>query len=909
MGGPDEHADPYKPKLIEVSIPLDDISRESARDKSIRFGHPSTLHLWWARRPLAACRAVLFAQLVDDPSADPKLSYAEQAIERKRLHSMISELVKWENVGNEELLEAARAKIRASCGGDPPPILDPFAGGGSIPLEAQRLGLDACGCDLNPVAVLINKALIEIPPQWVGHPPVFPGTASNAMSWPGTKGLTEDVLHYGGWMCAKANERIGQMYPKATISGIDTTVIAWIWARTITCPNPACHGTMPLVGSFWLARKPGRERYIEAVPAGDRMRFVIRGPSGKPRQGTVSRSGAECLLCQAPVPLSYVRQEGVGNRMGSQLMAIVAQGDRQRYYLPPDRRHADAAEICRPDDIPEEEIGEDPRNLWCVKYGLTKFGDLFTNRQLTVLTSLIKLVKETHQRILNDGADPAYADAVTTYLALAVSRITDRHSAVTTWDSHKSKEQVRGVFARQSLPMTWDYAESNLFSSSSGNLHDSVTTIAECLRRLPTTPAGTAKIEDAALGRTGGRLLVATDPPYYDNISYANLSDFYYVWLRRSLGTIYPELTSTLLTAKQDEIVADASRHGGADEARKFYEERFEMAFRRICEDTPKGYPISFFYAYKQTTKEKDGVFSTAWEILLDTLLKAGWMITASWPIRTEMSNRIRGLSSNALGSSVVLTCRPRPSDASATDRRGIVAALRAEMPKAIHMLVETGIGPGDLRQSMIGPGMKIFSRYARVNEPDGERMSVASVLKLINQVFDSEMSHMEGDVSPETRWCIEWFARHGFDPGPFSDADTLTKGTDTAIDSLQRAGLIHSHRGMVRLIPPQELPAWRDPGPSEQVSEWLMALQLAEKLHKQGAIQASQMMAVARSRVDLETVRELSYRIYTTADSRGWAQTATLFLALGGSWRDLELQSRGPGYRFTQDRVPAGGD
>ena len=302
-------------------------------------------------------------------------------------------------------------------------------------------------------------------------------------------------------------------------------------------------------------------------------------------------------------------------------------------------------------------------------------------------------------------------------------------------------------------------------------------------------------------------------------------------------------------------------------------------------------------------------MLSTAWEIPLSTLLKAGWMITASWPIKTEMSNRIRGLSSNALGSSVVLTCRPRPPQAAVTDRRGVIAALRTEMPKAIHMLVETGISPGDLRQSMIGPGMRIFSRYARVNEPDGDPMSVASALKLINQVFDSEMSHMEGDVSPETRWCIDWFARHGFDPGLFSDADTLTKSTDTAIDSLQHSGLINSHRGRVNLIPPQELSAWRETVPGERLSEWLIALQLAGTLHERGAAQASRIMAAVRSRVDLETVRELAYRIYTTADSRGWTQIAVLFLALGGSWRDLELQSREAGYRFTQGSIPASGD
>jgi putative DNA methylase len=816
---------------------------------------------------------------------------------------MISELAKWENTSNDELLQAAREKIAASCGGSPPPILDPFAGGGSIPLEAQRLGLDACGRDLNPVAVLINKSLIEIPPRWAEQDPIFPGAAAEAVTWPGTKGLAEDVLRYGKWMCAEADKRIGRNYPKVTISGIATTVIAWIWARTVTCPNPACRGTMPLVGSFWLARKPGKQRYIEAIPDGKRVRFVIRGPGGEPRDGTSSKAGATCLICQTPVPLSYVRDECAAKRLGSQLMAIVAQGDRQRYYLPPNPLHAEAAQIPRPHGVLDEQIGDDPRNLWCVKYGLTKFHDLFTNRQLVALTAFNELVKETHDRIVDNGADPGYARAVTTYLALAVSRITDRHSSITTWDSHPSKEQVRGVFARQALPMTWDYTESNPFSSSSGNLADSIAMVAECLRRLPATRPGTAKIEDAAFGPTGGRLLVATDPPYYDNISYANLSDFYYVWLRRSLGAIYPELTGTVLTSKQDEIVADAARHGGIEAARRFYEERFEMAFRRIAEDTPGGYPISFFYAYKQTRNEKDGAVSTAWEILLETLLKAGWMVTASWPIRTEMGNRIRGLSSNALGSSVVLTCRPRPPDTPVTDRRGIVAALRTELPATIRMLVDTGIGPGDLRQSMIGPGMKIFSRYAHVNEPDGRPMPVASALKLINQVFDAEMSHMERDVSEESRWCIDWFTLYGFDPGPFPRADTFAKSVNTDVGLLQRAGLIHSGKGKVVLIPAPELASAQ----ADQVSEWGLALRLAGTLQVQGSDETARMMAAARRWIDLEAVHELAYLIYTTADNKGWQQTAALFNALGTSWPELESQSQKPAYQAVQDPIQTG--
>jgi putative DNA methylase len=781
-------------------------------------------------------------------------------------------------------------------------VLDPFAGGGSIPLEAQRLGLDACGRDLNAVAVLINKALIEIPPPWRARPPIFPGAAADALSWPGATGLAEDVQRYGQWIFAAAHDQIGHMYPAAALPGSQVTVIAWIWARTVTCPNPACRGTMPLIRSFRLSTRKGKQRYIEAIPHGNRVRFTIGGPEGEPRAGTISGRSAVCLLCGSAAPLTYVRAEGAAKRIGSQLMAIVAQGKRQRYYLPPEILHEKAAQVPRPPQIPEEEIGNDPRNLACVKYGYTRFDELFTSRQLRMHSTLTSLVHQARSRIVEDSADPAYADAVTTYLALAVSRIIDRHSCFSTWDSHASKEQVRGVFARQSISMEWDYAEGNPFSISSGNLADSFTIVADCLRRLPLADfPGSTAMEDAALGPTGGRLLVATDPPYYDNISYANLSDFYYVWLRRSLGEVYPELMSTLLTAKQDEIVADPIRHGGAEAARGFYEERFEKAFRRICKDTPEGYPISFFYAYKQTKKETDGIFWTPWEILLRTLLRAGWMVTASWPIRTELSNRLRGQSSNALGSSVVLTCRPRPAGAPTTDHRGFMAALHTELPAAIRLLVDTGIVPVDLRQSVIGPGMKIFSRYVQVNEPTGEAMSVGTALKLINQVYDAELSQIEGDVSPQTRWCIDWFSSHGFDPGASHTAEAIATGANTDVASLERARLVRSRDGMVSLIPAGALAHDYNVNDDEQISEWKVTLHLARTLQEGDLERGARLLAAARSWVDPETIRQLAYWLYTTADKKGWAETAALFNALGTSWPDLESESRRDSFQSAQ--------
>ncbi len=901
---------PYKLKLIEVAIPLQDINKEAAREKSIRYGHPSTLHLWWARRPLAACRAVLFAQLVDDPSAHPDRFHgeAEQEIERKRLHGIISELVRWENINDRRVLEEACAEIRKSCApGEPPPILDPFAGGGSIPLEAQRLGLDACARDLNPVAVLINKALIEIPPKWTGHPPVFPGAAESAQSWPGATGLAEDVRRYGKWICDEAERRIGQLYPKVKVSGVECKVIAWIWARTVTCPNPACAGTMPLVRSFWLGKKRGKERYVVPVPDGKRVRFEIGGPAGVPREGTVSRTGAVCLLCGTPVPLSYLREEGKAGRMGSQLMTIAAEGRRRRHYLPPTEEHEKAADVPRPDDIPDAEIPHNPRYLTAPNYGMRTWADLFTNRQLTTLTTFTGLVKEAYRRVAADCADPNYASAITTYLALGVSRTADRNSSICTWDCSQKMESLRNTFSRQAISMNWDFAEGNIFGEGSGNFADSYEGISTCVQRVPATPQGTASMQDAATGDYDGRLLVATDPPYYDNIGYADLSDFFYVWLRRSLIDVYPDLMQTVLTPKDDEIVADPFRHGGKEQAKQFFEERFEAVFSRINEGTPEGYPISFFYAYKQAETDGDGnQASTGWETLLEAMLKTGWKVTGTWPIRTELGNRPRGQESNALASSIVLACRRRPATASVTDRRGLIAALRAEMPGALRKLEQGGVAPVDLRQAAVGPGMAIYSRYVHVNEPNGEQMRVRSALAMINQVLDEWLSQMEGDVTADTRWCVEWYKEHGFDPGPFGDADTLSKGTDTGVAVLDRAGVLHARAGRVTLLSVDKISEYYDPSRDDRVSEWKVCLHLAKRLREQGTEPAARLMASIRDRIDLRAVKDLAYLLYSIADENDWSDTALIFNELGTSWPDLEAISRRLGSAYAQGEIGA---
>ncbi len=734
-------------KLIEVALPLEAINRESAREKSIRHGHPSTLHLWWARRPLAAARAVLFAQLVDDPSSRPEEFPTEelQRAERERLHRLIERLVVWENIRDEKLFAEAHAEILKSTDGNPPPILDPFAGGGTIPLEAQRLGLEAHASDLNPVAVLINKALIEIPPKFRDQPPVFPGLAeSEFREWKGAEGLAADVRAYGQWMRDEAEKRIGHLYPKATLpDGTKANVIAWIWARTVTCPNPACGIEMPLVRSWWLGKKKGKEAYVvpkvvtdPSHPSGQRVEFEIgHDPALAPVadvDGTVGRTGATCVACGTAVALAHVRLESRSQGLGAQLMATVAEGQRRRVYLTPDADHARVASAAKPGTLPEGELFDWPGRINVYRYGLTRFVDLFTNRQLAALTTFGDLVSKAQDRVAADGGSTAYAGAVATYIGMAISRTLNKSTSVCSWDSSPKMEAVRGLFARQAIPMAWDFAEANVLGSSSGSLAEDVEWVSRSLDRLPRGgPPGFACQRDAGR-RSYESFIISTDPPYYDNIGYSDLSDFFYVWLRRSLQPIYPDLLSTMLVPKAQELVANPYRHDGKDGARQFFEDGFRSVFAKARESAREDFPITVWYAFKQSESDATGTSSSGWETLLEGMIRSGWSITSTWPNRSELSNRMIASGTNALASSIVLSLRPRPDDAPTTDRRGLIAALQTELPAALRKLQQGAIAAVDLPQAAIGPGMAVFSRYSAVLEPDGSTMPYLMGIGLI---------------------------------------------------------------------------------------------------------------------------------------------------------------------------------
>jgi putative DNA methylase len=893
-------SEPYRKKLIEVALPLEAINRESARENYIYRGNPSAIHKWWAQRPLAACRAVLFASLVDDPSSHPEdfPTEASQEAERLRLFQIIEELVIWENSSNEQVLETARAEISKSTQGKPPPILDPFCGGGSIPLEAHRLGLEAHASDLNPVAVLITKALVEIPPRFAGRSPVNPesrASLAHGATWTGAQGLAADARYYGSWMRDRAWERIGRLYPKATLpEGGEANVIAWIWARTVRCPNPACGAEMPLIRSFALSTKKGKQTWAEPVIDGKTVQFAIRTGDGTRPEGTVGRRGARCIVCAASVPLEYVRAQGRAGRMSTQMLAIACEGPRGRIYLPSDAAALRMAASAKPpDDVPESELPERALGFRVQGYGMTKHRQLFTNRQLVALATLSDLVLEAREEVLRDGNDKAYADAVATYLSFMVDKVAQFNSALVAWYPREDRQQQ--TFARQTISMVWDFAEGNIFSDVGGGLLVAIRTVADALEAAPAVGVDALIMQrDAAAADWGNAgFLISTDPPYYDNVPYADLSDYFYVWLRRSLSSIYPDLFSTLLVPKVQELVADPHRLGGTQAARTFFEEGMRRTFGRLREVGDPRYPATVYYAFKQTEADADGssIVSTGWETMLDGLISSGFALTGTWPMRSERAGRMRDLGSNALASSIILVCRPRSVDAPVTDRRAFVAALRAELPDALRKLQHGNIAPVDLAQAAIGPGMAIFSRHSRVVEATGEAMSVRTALGLINAALDEILAEQEGVFDSDTRFAIAWFEQYGMTEAAYGQADVLARAKNTSVGGLEHAGVLQAGHGKVRLLRRDELPHAWDPVADRRLTVWEVTQHLVRRLETGGELEASELLQ--RVGGFGETARELAYRLYTICERKGWAQDALGFNALVVSWPEIARLAR----------------
>lgn len=904
-----------KKKLIEVALPLDDINAASAREKSIRHGHPSTLHLWWARRPLAAARAVIWSSLVDDPSAHPEEfpTVEEQAVERERLFGILRELVVWENSNNDRVLNAAKAEIKKSMGDDLPPLLDPFAGGGAIPLEAQRLGLKAYAQDLNPVAVTINKAMIGIPPLFADKFAVNPearGKLTNG-GWSGNAGLAADVKYYGTWMKEEAARRIGHMYPKVRVpaeqGGGEATVIAWLWARTVKCPNPACGHEAILVRSFDLSKKKGKEWHVEPHCEGGEVHFKVE-PGKATKDGTVNRRGATCVHCGAPIDFKYIRSEGREHRMGEKLMTIVAEGKRGRIYCAPSIEQAAIANVPKPDDYPDADIASNPRDFKTPNYGLATFSQLFTNRQLTALTTFSALVGEAQKKAeadaiaaglpddgvgLADGGTGAraYGEAIGVYLAFVVDKLADRGSTVCSWDV--TREGLRNTFGRQAIPMTWDFAEGNTFSNSSGCFDNSLEWIIKCLHELPqTTLKGDARQFDAQSDNGRRGLAISTDPPYYDNIGYADLSDFFYVWLRQSLRRTYPKLFSTMLVPKHEELVATPYREGrGKDGARDFFEEGMFSTFKQVNKYAREDVPVTIYYAFKQSeTETKNDVESTAstgWETMLSAIIRAGFSITGTWPMRTEMANRSIASGSNALASSIVLVCRKRPENAPMGTRRDFVMALKRELGPALDKLRSSNIAPVDLAQSAIGPGIGVYSRYSQVLEADGSPMTVRAALQLINQEVDAYFSDQDGELDRESRFCVDLYTQKAFDTIKFGEADVLARAKNVSIEGLAAQGLLASVKGSVHLLDRGEVSEHVD----FKAPTWLTTQQLTRALEEGGVTACAKIVSqTLGGRAD--GAKALAYRLFTIADKRNWQQEAFAYNSLVTAWPEIQSKA-----------------
>ena len=909
-------------KLIEVAIPLEAINAASSREKSIRHGHPSTLHLWWARRPLAACRAVLFAQLVDDPSSHPDKFPTEDAVdeERKRLFDIIEELVVWENSTNEAVLERARAEIRKSCGDTLPPICDPFSGGGSIPLEAQRLGLPAYGSDLNPVAVMIGKAMIEIPPKFKGWEPVHRGTR-NRNHYRNAEGLAEDVKYFGEWMRRLAFERIGHLYPQVDLpkehGGGKATVIAWIWSRTVPSPDPAFGDVqVPIASSFLLSSKAGKEAWVEPLvdKAAKTISYRIRHDGTKEeiaaaKLGTSAgkRQAFRCIMSDAAIPYHHIRKAGKAGEMGQTLIAIVAEGSRRRVYVAPVEDHVRVALSSEPNRKPEALLPDNPRDFKTPNYGLRTFGDLFTDRQLVALNTFSDLVHEARAEIKRDAVaagisdDPtplrdggtgakAYAEAVSVYLGFGISKMTDYHSTITTW--HSGREIIRNTFGRQALPMTWDFTEANAFSNSTGNWRNCIEWGVKTLNSLRIASNGTEQQSDAQTISYPDEALISTDPPYYDNIGYADLSDFFFCWMKPLLRPVYPDLFDVLATPKSEELVATPYRYGGKKAAESFFLDGMSKAIANMARQSSPDYPATIYYAFKQSEIAQEGISSTGWATFLQAVLEAGYAVVGTWPIRTEMTNRMIASGTNALANSVVLVCRKRKGNAETISRAEFIGALKRELPPAIEELQKANISPADMPQSAIGPGIGVFSRCKAVLEADDRPMTVKTALQLINRELDEYLGGIQGEFDADTRFAVTWFEQNGLAAGDYGTANSIATARGISVDSVKHAGIVESAAGKVRILKRDEIDAVWDPTADAHLTVWECCQHLIREL-EQGGEQAAALLLRKIGPAQADAAKDLAYCLYDICSNKKRnAGEAASYNGLIAVWSELTRQA-----------------
>lgn len=751
-------------KLIETALPIDEIGRAVQAEKKVRTGRPSALHMWWSRTSQPLARAVIFASLVDDPAEHPEEypNRKAQDSERERLEDVLKALL--EATPEKEALEQAEEEIKKYV--DPKAItyFDPFVGGGSIPIEAQRLGLNACGADLNPVATIISKALTEIPDRFKGRQPIHGGEGGQLqLNWEGAEGLAEDIKFYGKLLTNQTYRKLKDLYPKFKEGdGTETDPVAWIWARTIKCPNPSCGGQIPLAASYDLTTKKGSEAWTEPEIVDGKLAFrIIHSKREKEKTAKAGRTAVfKCPHCGETTTDAYVREYGKNNSFSNVMMAVVVDKDSKHSYFPATEEQIQAAGVHCNENVPHGELPLNTSNFTPPEYGLTDYADLFTERQKVFLSTVKELLeaiqlvveKEAEESGFSTDATPlreggtgafAYSQAIITYLAISVSKLLDRGSALTSWDS-SAGGKIRNVFSRATMPMIWDFAETNPFSFSSGGLQKTIDAAADAVRTLPT--GNSAKIfmrnaiEESGLKDT----VLFTELPYYDKAEYANLSDFFYVWLRYFLHDTWPSLFHTVLTPKDEEISTFAYRWGGDKEkAKEVYADQIRKASARMYEASSNDLPGVIVFQYRRNIDpdiDPEKYVPNEWEVLAATLADSGFHIMASWPLGRITSVDIRKAENKGIPITIVV--RKKAANAGQTTRRRFAIALRKEMPQIIEQLQENGVSDFDLRTCAVGRAWGIFTRYGRVLEADGNAMSAYSASCMIEHELDSCLNH-----------------------------------------------------------------------------------------------------------------------------------------------------------------------
>jgi putative DNA methylase len=895
----------YRKKLIEVALPLDAINKAARVENNIHTGLPSNLHTWWSRKPLGVARAVIFSSLVDDPAE--YLPPDEAIAKRKELFKIVSGLADVERSADEKLLLQAKEEISKSVGSILPSFWDPFCGGGSLPLEALRLGLPSVGSDLNPVAVFITRVLIELAPRQASHLPInLEDKGKYPYSGAKFEGLRRDVDYYSRSIHTKLVKRIGNCYPSVILpkkyGGGKTQAIAWIWARTVMCPNPSCGAESPLANKFWLSTHAGNKAYAVPVYQKENKKFSFSiHQTGEPPLGSVNRSGAMCLACRNPMPFNHIRNEGVAGRIGFSLMAIAADGPRGRIYLEPTTEHEEAARACNPVWQPDTELPPSALGFRVQKYGITKHQDLFTKRQMTVLSCLADTIAESRQEIVTDAdGDVGYADLVHAFLALSLSRVAQTNNTLVRWLVRASgTSKGTPAFDRPIVSMTWEFSEGNVLGASVGSWKAAIKNPLTALNSVPQSDVLAKAIQhDVSVGPIeGSNLFVSTDPPYFDAIGYADLSDFFYIWLRKAMGAVHPDIFGTMLVPKSGDLTRDLGRKEVArNSASLKFLDKLHAAFENIRKVANTNFPVTVYYAFKQaeadtSDDEEELAGATGWETLLESLLRSGFQITGTWPLHTEATSRLRAIGSNALAASIVLVCRNRPENASSATKGEFLAALKNELPSALKELQASNIAPVDLAQAALGPGMAIYTRYSKVLDASANSVGVRDALALINQTLDRVLSEQEGDFDADSRWAVAWFEDFGFDANEYGIAEVLSKAKNTSVAGMVEAKIVVSKAGKVRLRKPDELPEGWDPDTDLRISAWEVVHQLVRALNASGEIAAAALVAKLGSKAEI--ARELAYRLYTICERKKRASDAQSYNALVQSWPEITRLAR----------------